>query len=176
MSLVCVRTSHLLVGLNSQYIINVFRCRPPPCTRRCVVYNIIITAILATLIDYMNGKQSGGRGIAIIHNHCTQTICRALRTAAAYRAGSLDSCKKYVPKNRLTEHLEDGFTRLGNACWRHAGDSSGTHGRGTCRRRRRLGDRRLLLLVTARGDGGATESDADPNVENCNENHRQNEE
>jgi len=31
-------------------------------------------------------------------------------------------------------------------------------------------------LVTAGGDGRATERDADANVENCNENHRQNEE
>ena len=83
-------------------------------------------------------------------------------------------------ERRLTEHLEDGFARLGDTCRRHAGDSA--HGRGTCRPRRRrrrrrcLGDRRLLVLVTAGGNGRATQRDAYTNVENCNENHRQNEE
>jgi len=91
--------------------------------------------------------------------------------------------KKYAANSLLTEHLEDGFARLGDACGRHERDPGRARGAGTCRLRRRgVGDRRrrllllLLLAVTGGGDRGATQRDADADVENRNENHRQNEE
>ena len=119
--------------------------------------------------------------------HTAQTLRRCiLRTAdRAALSGApprrfRQLLKKYAANSLLTEHLEDGFARLGDACGRHERDPGRARGAGTCRLRRRgVGDRRrrlLLLAVTGGGDRGATQRDADADVENRNENHRQNEE